>query len=176
MAFLVVTRLRLRDPKYLDEFVRSAFAVVDQANNSEGNLAAEVLAGANETYWTRTAWSDRHAMSDFMTSEPHLGTMGNLSMWCDEATFVDWEQNEPDLPDWQAAFNRLVRDGQGPRSTTPPKTTRVVLSILPSKVSSRCPRVPVVAGSVAVSSVLKIPGTSSDQPPTAERALKATVD
>ena len=43
MAFLVVTRLRLRDPRYLDEFVGSAFAVVDQANNSEGNLAAEVL-------------------------------------------------------------------------------------------------------------------------------------
>jgi heme-degrading monooxygenase HmoA len=112
MAFLVVTRLRLRDPKYLDEFVGSAFAVVDQASNSEGNLAAEVLADANETYWTRTAWTDRDAMRDFMTSEPHLGTMGHLSTWCDEATFVDWEQDEPDLPDWQAAFNRLVSDGQ----------------------------------------------------------------
>jgi hypothetical protein len=46
LAFLVVTRLRLADPKYLDEFVGPAFAVVDQANNAEGNLAAEVLADA----------------------------------------------------------------------------------------------------------------------------------
>ena len=112
MAFLVVTRLRLRDPQYLDEFVASAFAVVDQANNSEGNLVAEFLADANETYWTRTAWTDRDAMRDFMTSEPHLGTMGHLSTWCDEATFVDWEQDSPELPDWQAAFDRLVNDGQ----------------------------------------------------------------
>ncbi len=35
MAFLVVTRLRLRYAEYLDEFVASAFAVVDQANNAE---------------------------------------------------------------------------------------------------------------------------------------------
>jgi len=119
MSFLVVTRLRLRDPEYLDEFVGSAFAVVDQANNSEGNIAAEVLADANDTYWTRTAWTDREAMRDFLTSEPHLGAMGRLSSWCDEATFVDWEQNGPDLPDWQAAFHRLVNDGQVARLDHP---------------------------------------------------------
>jgi heme-degrading monooxygenase HmoA len=112
MAFLVVTRLRLRDPEYLDEFVESAFAVVDQANNSEGNLGAEVLADADQTYWTRTAWTNRDEMRDFMISEPHLGTMGHLSTWCDEATFVDWEQDKTDLPDWQAAFDRLINEGQ----------------------------------------------------------------
>ncbi len=47
-----------------------------------------------------------------MISEPHLGTMGHLSTWCDEATFVDWEQKSPELPDWQAAFDRLVKEGQ----------------------------------------------------------------
>jgi heme-degrading monooxygenase HmoA len=112
MSFVVVTRLRLRDRKYLDEFVGSAFSVVDQANSSAGILAAEVLADANETYWTRTAWTDRDAMNGFLMSEPHLTTMGHLSEWCDEATFVDWEQSEPDLPDWQTAFRRLVTDGQ----------------------------------------------------------------
>jgi hypothetical protein len=137
MAFWVVTRLRLRDPSYLDEFVGSAFAVVDQASNSEGNLTAEVLADANETYWTRTAWTDRDAMRDFMTSEPRLGTMGHLSTWCDETTFVDWEQNEPDLPDWQAAFGRLASDGQVAPLDHPSETTRVVLSLPLSKASSR---------------------------------------
>jgi heme-degrading monooxygenase HmoA len=112
VSFIVVTRLRLRDPEYRDEFVGSAFTVVDQANNSVGILAAEVLADANETYWTRTAWTDRDAMSRFVTSEPHLATMGHLSEWCDEATFIDWEQSEPDLPNWQEAFRRLVTDGQ----------------------------------------------------------------
>ncbi len=112
MSFMVVTRLRLLDQKYLDEFVGQAFAVVDQANDSEGNLAADVLVDANDTYWTRTAWDGRGAMGRFVTSEPHLATMGHLSEWCDEATFVDWEQSESDLPDWQTAYRRLVADGQ----------------------------------------------------------------
>lgn len=112
MSFMVVTRLRLRDTADRDEFAGSAFAVVDQANESEGNLAADVLAEANETYWTRTAWRDRDSMARFLTSEPHLSTMGRLSEWCDEATFVDWEQSEPELPNWQEAFQRLIADGQ----------------------------------------------------------------
>ena len=37
--------------------------------------------------------------------------------WCDEATFVYWEQSAPDLPDWQTSFNRLIADGQ-PASLT----------------------------------------------------------
>jgi heme-degrading monooxygenase HmoA len=112
MPFMVVTRLRLRDTSRRDEFVASAFAVVDQARSSDGHLASDVLAEANETYWTSTAWTDRQAMSHFMTSEPHLSTMSRISEWCDEATFVDWDQSEPHLPDWQSAFGRLVSDGQ----------------------------------------------------------------
>jgi len=32
--------------------------------------------------------------------------------WCDEATFVDWEQDSTDLPDWKASYTRLIADGQ----------------------------------------------------------------
>jgi hypothetical protein len=50
MTVIVVTRLRLRDPKFFDEFFAHAVAVVEQAQNSPGNLAADVLAEANNTY------------------------------------------------------------------------------------------------------------------------------
>jgi hypothetical protein len=55
MPLIVVTRLRLRDSAFFDEFFASAVAVVEQATNSEGNLGADVLAEANNTFWTRTA-------------------------------------------------------------------------------------------------------------------------
>jgi hypothetical protein len=113
MPVIVVTRLRLRDPAFFDEFFTSAVAVVEQANKSEGNLGADVLAEANNTYWTRTAWRERGVMNAFVGSEPHLSTMGRLADWCDEATFVDWEQASADLPDWQDGYRRLVADGQG---------------------------------------------------------------
>ncbi len=112
MSVIVVTRLRLKDPTFFDEFFASAVAVVEQAQNSEGNLGADVLAEANNTYWTRTAWQERDLMHAFVGSEPHLTTMSRLDEWCDEATFVDWEQASGDLPDWQDGYRHLVASGQ----------------------------------------------------------------
>ena len=111
MPVIVVTRLRLKAPAFFGEFFASAVAVTEQAQNSDGNLGADVLAEANNTYWTRTAWQDRGLMHAFVGSEPHLRTMSRLDEWCDEATFVDWEQASVGLPDWQDGYQRLVASG-----------------------------------------------------------------
>lgn len=112
MAVIVVTRLRLRDQAVLDEFFTAAVAVLDQAKNSAGSLAADVLADANNAWWTCTVWQDPSSMRAFVSSEPHLSTMARLDDWCDEATFVSWEQISEDPPDWQTGYRRLVADGQ----------------------------------------------------------------
>jgi hypothetical protein len=112
MPIIVVTRLRLRDPALLDEFFTAAVSVLEQAKNSYGNIAADVLADANNAWWTMTAWQERGPMQAFVGSEPHLSTMARLDDWCDEATFADWEESSPDLPDWQTSYRRLVADGQ----------------------------------------------------------------
>jgi len=117
MPVIVVTRLRLKDPALFDEFFASAVAVTEQAQNSAGNLGADVLADANNTYWTRTVWQGHNLMDAFVGSEPHLQTMSRLDDWCDEATFVEWEQASPELPDWQHGYGRLVASGQGPKLT-----------------------------------------------------------
>lgn len=119
MPVIVVTRLRLKDPAFFDEFFTSAVAVVEQAKSTSGNLSADVLADANNTYWTRTCWEGRGAMHAFVGSEPHLSTMNRLDDWCDEATFAEWEQASADLPDWQASHGRLVADGQVAGLTQP---------------------------------------------------------
>ncbi|HEY6278679.1 MAG TPA: hypothetical protein VIX86_20395, partial [Streptosporangiaceae bacterium] len=51
-------------------------------------------------------------MDAFVGTEPHLGTMDRIADWCDEATFVDWEQAGTDLPDWQEGYRRIVASGQ----------------------------------------------------------------
>ena len=112
MPVIVVTRLRLRDPALFDEFFAAAVAVTQQAQNYDGNLGADVLADANNVYWTLTAWQARAPMQAFVGTEPHLATMERLDDWCDEATFTDWEQAAPDLPDWQASYDHLIADGQ----------------------------------------------------------------
>jgi len=112
MPVIVVTRLRLRDPQLFDEFFASAVAVTQQATSSDGNLGADVLADANNVFWTVSAWQARDPLHAFVGAEPHLATMARLDDWCDEATFTDWEQGSPDLPDWQTSYGRLIAEGQ----------------------------------------------------------------
>ena len=119
MPLIVVTRLRLKDPALFDEFFAAAVAVVEQATKSAGNLGADVLADANNTYWTRTAWQGRELMDAFVGAQPHLNTMDRIADWCDEATFTDWEQAGPDLPDWQTSYRRLVAEGKAASLTEP---------------------------------------------------------
>jgi len=116
---IVVTRLRLKDPALFDEFFASAVAVTEQAQSSEGNLGADVLAEANNTYWTRTAWQERDLMNAFVVAEPHLRTMSRIADWCDEATFVDWEQASAELPDWMDGYRHLVASGESADLTDP---------------------------------------------------------
>jgi len=41
--------------------------------------------------------------------------MSRIDQWCDEATFVDWEQSGSDMPDWQNSYQRLIEGGQPAR-------------------------------------------------------------
>jgi hypothetical protein len=52
-------------------------------------------------------------------SQPHLGIRTRLDHYCDEATFVDWEQESPDLPGWQTSWRRLTAGGKVAELTQP---------------------------------------------------------
>jgi hypothetical protein len=119
VAVIVVTRLRLRDPALLDEFFTDAVAAIEQAQKSEGNPGADALADANNAWWSMSSWQDRRLMRAFVGNQPHRSIMDHLDHYCDEATFVDWEQDSPDLPDWQTNWRHLVADGQAAELTQP---------------------------------------------------------
>src|SRR5215469_3999877 len=119
MPVIVVTRLRLKDPALLNEFFTDAVAAIEQAQKSEGNLGADALADANNAWWSVSSWADRGPTQAFVNSEPHLGISARLDHYCDEATFVDWEQDSPDLPDWQTSWRHLTADGQVAELTDP---------------------------------------------------------
>jgi hypothetical protein len=119
MPVIVVTRLRLKDPALLDEFFTDAVAAIEQAQKSAGNLGADALADADNAWWSVSAWTGRDPMRAFVDNQPHLTIKGRLDHYCDEATFVDWEQASPDLPDWQTSYQHLIADGQVATLTHP---------------------------------------------------------
>ena len=126
MPVIVVTRLRLKDPALLDEFFTDGVAAIEQAQKSEGNLGTDALAEAHNAWWSVSAWQDRQLMQAFVNSQPHLGITARLDHYCDEATFVDWEQDSPGLPDWQTSWRHLTADGQAAELTdaSPASQTR----------------------------------------------------
>jgi quinol monooxygenase YgiN len=119
MPVIVVTRLRLKDPALLDEFFTAALAAIEQAQKSAGNLGTDALADADNAWWSVSSWQDQAPMLDFVRSEPHLSISKRLDHFCDEATFVDWEQASPDLPDWQTSWRHITADGQVADLTQP---------------------------------------------------------
>jgi len=119
MAVIVVTRLRLKDPALLDEFFIDAVAAIEQAQKSDGNLGVDALADANNAWWSVSSWQERRPMQAYVRSEPHQTIQLKIDRYCDEATFVDWEQDSADLPDWQTNWRQLVASGQGAELTQP---------------------------------------------------------
>jgi hypothetical protein len=111
MPVIVVTRLRLQDPSDLNDFLTAAVALLEQAKNSSGVLGTDALAEANNTWWTCSAWDTRDSMQGFVNTDPHRSTMSRLDEWCDEASFVDWEQESAELPGWPESHRRIVADG-----------------------------------------------------------------
>jgi len=112
MAFVSITRLRIRTPEFVDLFAAALPGVYAQAADAPGNLGMDLLADADDTFWTKTAWTDRAAMRSYMTTGSHGDVMPLLRDWCDEAHVAHWEQEGDELPTWEEAHRRLVAKGR----------------------------------------------------------------
>jgi len=119
MAFVSITRLRVRSWLYLPAFALHAFKSARQAAKAEGNLATRLLRDRRNTFWTGTVWTTHAAMKRFMLSGGHRQAMGKLPHWCDEAALVHWTQEIAELPTWQEVWARLQRDGRPSRVNDP---------------------------------------------------------
>ncbi len=112
VPYVSITRLRLRDEAFLDEFMTDSLAAHAQAGAATGNLGLDLLVEAANTFWTKSTWTDRAAMRAFMASGEHAATMPKLRTWCDEAHVAHWEQQSAELPTWEEAHRQLLAVGR----------------------------------------------------------------
>jgi hypothetical protein len=106
------TRLRVRSLRHIPGVGLGIFGAIRQARTSPGFVAGKLLRDSHLTFWTITAWQDEPTMRAYRNSGAHKRLMPKLLDWCDEAVSGHWEQDSPDLPDWQTAFTRLAADGK----------------------------------------------------------------
>jgi heme-degrading monooxygenase HmoA len=93
-------------------FFFHAFRSSRQAKAASGHLKMALLPDAHRTFWTCTVWTDEAAMKSFMLSGAHREAMPRLIEWCDEASVTHWQQDTDQLPDWNAACDRMQREGR----------------------------------------------------------------
>lgn len=111
MKFVSVTRLRLCSLRFLPGFAWYAIRSASQCKQAEGNLHTFMRKDRGLVFWTITVWRDRAAALAFRNSGAHRGAMPKLADWCDEGTYVHWEQSGTDAPGLQLAHARLVAEG-----------------------------------------------------------------
>lgn len=112
MAFISVTRLRIRSVFYLPQFIWYVFRSQRQAERSKGFLAGRLMRDKGNAFWTLTAWEDQASMRAYRGAGAHMKAMPKLLDWCDEASVGNWEQPGAELPSWAEAHRRMATGGR----------------------------------------------------------------
>lgn len=112
MAFVSVTRLRLRSLHYLPLFLVDAIQSLQQAKQAPGNFKAITRTQWKLVFWTMTVWESEAAMRSYMRSGAHGQSMPKLQVWCDEGSVVHWQQEGTELPNWTMAEQRMRTQGR----------------------------------------------------------------
>lgn len=107
-----ITRLRVRSFWYMPLFMLHAMRTLMQAQRAEGVQGVETRFEKNNVVWTKTVWSDEAAMKQYRGSGAHQVAMRLLAEVCSEAAYARWEQETPDLPAWEEAHQRILREGK----------------------------------------------------------------
>src|SRR5215475_6867668 len=121
MAFVSVTRLRVRSWRVLPMFLIGSLCSAQQAKSADGNLAVAVLRQPKSTYWTQTVWASEAAMKAFMLAGAHRRAMRKLLEWCDEAALVHWTQDSAVPPGWPEAREKMQAIGRTSKVNHPSK-------------------------------------------------------
>ena len=119
MAFVSITRLRIRSIRFLPFFAVFTQRSIRQVKRAPGFQGGSLLSDRSWTFWTMTAWDSRENMRAYMTSGAHRKAMLHLLEWCDEASVVHWDHLEQDMPTWTEADQRMREHGRASKVLHP---------------------------------------------------------
>jgi hypothetical protein len=114
-----ITRLRVRSIWFLPLFGLHATRSATQAMKSEGIVNFDTRVEDPFTHWTKTVWKDEPAMKSFRNSGAHQLAMRILARICSEASYVRWQQENPDVPTWEDAHKALLESGRQSKLKNP---------------------------------------------------------
>ena len=121
MPFVSVTRLRVKSMLYFIQFMRANEASVKVLKSSAGLIKGKELIDKHLTFWTVTLWENEASMKEFRGSSSHRNAMQHLPLWCNEASYHHWIQEENEYPDWKTIAEKLFTEGRLSKVRNPSK-------------------------------------------------------
>jgi hypothetical protein len=112
MAFLSMTRLRVKSIWLLPKFILENSGVINQLRSSKGFKAGKTLLDPSLAAWTVTLWENEAAMRAFFGSGAHRASLPKLSFYADEASSGHMDFAETELPDWNFVYEKLSTIGK----------------------------------------------------------------
>ncbi len=119
MAFVSLTRLRIRSIRFLPFFALHTWRSLRQIKRANGFQSGALLPDRSWTFWTMTVWDSEESMRQFMASGAHKKAMPHLLEWCDEAAVAHWTQPETEVPSWIEAHRRMREVGRSSKVNNP---------------------------------------------------------
>jgi hypothetical protein len=111
MAFVSVTRLRVRSIWFLLPFTLATRHSRNQLVSAPGFIEGRLTIEFPFAFWTMTIWQSQEDMRRFRNTPPHLEAMRRLPHWCDEASYVHWQQRDTQVPPIDEAYLLLRKQG-----------------------------------------------------------------
>jgi hypothetical protein len=144
MAFISVTRLRIRSVRFMPHFALLLFGTRRQVKAAPGFQRGSLLADRQLVFWTLTVWDNAQSMRDYMLAGAHRAAMPRLVNWCDEASVVHWEIEGDASPSWPEADHRMRESGRASKIRHP-SPRHANLSYLAPRFAAAVPIAPTMA-------------------------------
>src|SRR5262245_56671979 len=112
VAFISITRLRVRAWRYLPRFLWHTLASQRQVKRSAGLIRGALSTAPGLVFWTATVWNDEAAMKRFRDADAHKTAMPKLLDICDEASLAHWTQDTDQVPEPARMLERMQAIGR----------------------------------------------------------------
>jgi len=142
MAFISVTRLRIRSLLFMPQFGLLFLGTRRQVRAAKGFRRGSLLADRHLAFWTLTHWDSADAMRAYMLGGSHREAMPRLVHWCDEASVVHWEAPDDTPLSWPEADKRMRESGRASKVRYP-SPRHATLAYLPPRFLAAGPISPV---------------------------------
>jgi len=87
-----------------------------------------------------TLWKNEAEMRAYRNIDAHKKAMPKLQHWCDEASIVNWQQEDDNFPEWQTAYEHMLKEGRVSKVKYP-SSTHASLQIPPPRYPSKTERI-----------------------------------